>query len=125
MSIRDLLDLALADVTSAEERIEKIFEWHFDRAKTTSQWILGAAASLSISVLISISQKEWKLPTLTTTIILVCAAATGVYGAYILWQLRSLSRQFVAALKLYVKLAGVRAFIARYRGRAATARDQR
>jgi hypothetical protein len=125
LSIRDLLDLAVADVAGAEERIEKIFEWHFDRAKTISQWILGAAASLSISVLISISKQEWKLSAPFTTIILMCAVATGAYGAYNLWQLRSLSRQFVAALKLYSELTGIRAFVGRYRERVATAGDQR
>ena len=102
-----------------------MFEWQFDRAKTISQWVLGGAASLSISVLISVSQKEWKLPTLTTAIIVASALLTGVYGAYVLWQLRSLSRQFIAALKLYAALTGVKPFVARYRDRAATGKGQR
>ena len=119
LSIRDLIDLTLADVNSAEERIEKMFEWHFDRTKTVAQWVLGAAASLSISVIVSISKEEWKLEPDVTGFILVCAVATGAYGVYALWQLRWLCRQYVASLKLYSELTRIRAFVSRYRDRAA------
>ena len=53
LTIKDLLDLVVADVPDAPGRIQKIFEWHFDRVKTMAQWILGAAASLFVTSLIS------------------------------------------------------------------------
>lgn len=61
LTVKDLLDLVVADVPDASGRIEKIFEWHFERVKTTAQWVLGAAASLFVSSLIPFFKAELQL----------------------------------------------------------------
>jgi hypothetical protein len=118
LSIRNLMDMAAADLPDGEHAIEKMFEWHFDRVKTVSQWVLGAAASLSIVVIAALVEAKVKLPAWLITTIMVVATCSGAYGIYALRQLRSLNHHFVAALGLYAKLRGMRDFIRRYRATA-------
>ena len=115
LSMKELIDLVVAEVPQAETRIQKMFEWHFERVKITSQWVLAAAASLSISVLVAFFKAELKLVWWQTTLIVFLAVATATYGVYCLWQLRSLNRQFVAALKLYCEFKRMKTFLVEYR----------
>ena len=115
LSMKELIDLVVAEVPEAETRIQKMFEWHFERVKITSQWVLAATASLSISVLVAFFKAELKLVWWQTTLIVFLAVATATYGVYCLWQLRSLNRQFVAALKLYCEFKRMKTFLFEYR----------
>jgi hypothetical protein len=92
-----------------------MFEWHFDRVKTKAQWILGAAASLFVSSLIPFIKAELHLTWWQTTLLFLLAAGTASYGVYRLWQLRTLHREFVAALKLHCEIKEMRPFFFRYR----------
>ena len=115
LSIRDIIDLVTAQVPDAEARIQKVYEWHFERVKTTSQWILGAAASLFIAVLVAFFKAELKLVWWQNALIALFAIGTGTFGIYRLWQLRSIHRQFIAALKIYCEFKEIRSFLSRYR----------
>jgi sterol desaturase/sphingolipid hydroxylase (fatty acid hydroxylase superfamily) len=115
LSITHLIDLVVAEVPDAEERIQKMFEWHFERVMTLSRWILGAAASLVIAVLAAFFKAELQLACWQTGLIVLAALATGTYGVYRLWELRSVHRQFIAALKLFCELKEIRPFLIRYR----------
>lgn len=117
LSIKDLVDLVVADVPDGGDRIQKMYDWHFDRVMRTSQWILGIAASLFLSLAVSLFRAELQLPVWQIALVVVGALGTATYGLYRQWQLRSVHRQFVAALKLYCELKEMAPFIARYRGR--------
>ncbi len=115
LSMKELIDLVVAEVPDAETRIQKMFEWYFERVKITSQWILGATASLFISVLVAFFKAELQLVWWKTALIILFALSTATYGVYRLWQLRSLNSQFVATLKLYCEFKKMKTFITRYR----------
>ncbi len=61
LKIKDLIDLVIAETPNAEVRIEKIFEWHFERIKITSQWVLGIAATVSAAFLLAFFKAELKI----------------------------------------------------------------
>jgi len=115
LSMKELIDLVVAEVPEAETRIQKMFEWYFERVKIVSQWFLAAAASLSISVLVTFFRGGSKLVWWQNILVLFLAFATATPGLYRLRQLRSLNRQFVAALKLYSEFKKIKTFLIRYR----------
>lgn len=115
LAIKELIDLVIAEVPDPETKIQRMYEWHFERDMTITKWILGIAASLSISVLIAFFEAERGLVVWHATLVLLSALGTFTYGIYRLWQMRSLHRQFVSALKLLCELKKVEPFLARYR----------
>ena len=115
--IKDLVDLVVADVPEAEARIQRMFEWQFDRSMKICQWVFGFTASVSIAVAVAFLGTERDIAWWQVGAVLLFALATAIYGISTLWQLRSVHRQFVAALKLYCELKEIRPFIVRYRGR--------
>ena len=118
LEITQLIDLVVSDVPDAEGKIQKMFEWHYDRVMTLTQWILGATASLVVAVLVAFFRAELELLWWQTLIIFAAALGTGSYGIYRLFELRSLHKQYVAALKLYCGLKAMRPFLLRYRDAA-------
>jgi hypothetical protein len=104
LSIRDLLDMATADVDNAPERIEEMYRWHFEREMTAIKLTLGAAATLLATLVIAHFEGKIAAPRWQTIGALAGAFLTGSYGAYRYWQLRRIQRQFVAALRLYTAL---------------------
>lgn len=117
LSIKDLVDLVVADVPEAEARIQRMFEWQFDRSMTICQWVFGFTASLFVAVAVAFFRAELEVPWWQIGAVVLAALGTGTYGLFRLWQLRSVHQQFVAALKLYCELKQIRPFIVRYRGR--------
>jgi hypothetical protein len=115
LTIRDLLDLVIADVPKGPERIEKMFEWHFERVKTAAQWTLGAAASVVVASMVPLLKAELLLTWWQTVLLILSALGTASYGVLRLWQLRILHREFVAALRLHAELKEMRSFFLKYR----------
>lgn len=111
----DLLDLVEAEVDEAESKITKMFDWHYDRVKTTAQWILGAAASLVISLVIAYSKDELAVSNLAAALMLGAAVVFLGVGIFRMWRLSKLQREFVAALSLLSKVKRIRSFVVRYR----------
>lgn len=116
ISIKDLADLVVSNIPEADSRIEKIFDWHFQRDTMITKWILGAAASLAVSLFIAFYKSEnapnWQVTCLLCTLPL----ATSSYGIYRLVQMRSIHKQFVSALRIYNDLKRIKPFIEKYRG---------
>lgn len=115
IAVKDLIDLVVSEVPDVELKIQKMFDWHFERVKITSQWLLGASASLFISVLIAFSRNEVEIDLLQIAGILLGGVSVGAYGLYLIMRLRSLQTQFVAALKLHAEFKRIRPFILLYR----------
>ena len=115
--IKDLADLVVADVPEAEARIQRMFEWQFDRSMKICQWVFGFTASLSIAVAVAFFNSELDMTWWQVGAVVLFALGTAIYGILRLWELRFVHRQFVAALKLYSELKEIRPFIVRYRGR--------
>lgn len=104
-----------SDVPDAETKIQKMYEWHFEKVKMISQFSIGAAASLFISTIITFLQTTPQIDLWKISIILIMALSTAIYGAYRLYQLRSLHRQYGAALKLLSEFKRISPFLVRYR----------
>ena len=115
IAIRDIIDLVASEVPNAESRIEKMFDWHFQRDMTITKWVLGAAASLSVAVLVAFSKAELNLSLWQIIIVAACALASSTYGIYRIVRIRSLHRQFVSTLKLHSEFSRIRPFIRPYR----------
>ena len=114
-TIRDIIDLVVAEVPEPEARLEKMFEWHFQRVQTIAHWFLTTTAALLVAVLVGAFGADWQLSLWQTGLILLCAIATASYGLYLLWKLRALAAQFVASLKLLSEFRSIRPFLLRYR----------
>ena len=53
IQLRQLIDLVAGDVNDSESRIEKVFEWRFERDLVVVRWLLGIAASLALAVVVA------------------------------------------------------------------------
>ena len=115
IAIKDIIDLVDSNVPDAELRIEKMFDWHFQRDMTITKWVLGAAASLSVAVLVAFSKAELNLSWWEMIVIAICALASSTYGIYRIVRIRSLHSQFISTLKLSSEFNRIRPFIRRYR----------
>ena len=115
LTIRDLIDLVVADVTDSEERIQKMFEWYFERQKTTSQWLLGLAATLTASMLFGLFRNELLLEFWQITLLITGIVVVFIWGLSVVRKLSRIQSQFVATLKLYSELTEIRPFLQRYR----------
>jgi hypothetical protein len=115
LQIKDLIDIVVSDVPEPENRIEKIYEWHFDRVKNYSQWIIGFAATLSIAFIASVFNANVSMPLWAIFTISFLIFGSVTFGIYSLWQLRSLHKQYLASLRLYAELKKFKSFIIRYR----------
>jgi hypothetical protein len=114
IAISDLASLVLADVPEVDSRIQEMFNWYFSRNMAITKWVLGAAASLTISGLIALFKAEIK-PNLWQSIILVALPIlTSIYGFYRLSKIRRIHTEFVAALRIYNDLRQIRRFLVKY-----------
>jgi hypothetical protein len=110
--IRDLLDLVASGAPDAENRIEAIFSWEFDRSMSAARFLLGFAGSLFIALLVSTLQGQlgfWRGLSgfLLTTL-------PGIYGAIRLRRTRDHGSKYLAALRLHAQLRGMAPFLRRY-----------
>ena len=79
ITLKEIIDLVDSDVPEAELRIEKMFDWHFQRDMTITKWVLGAAASLSVAVLVAFSKAELNLKWWQILIVGVCALSSHLW----------------------------------------------
>ncbi|MCH7592757.1 MAG: hypothetical protein IH989_08270 [Planctomycetes bacterium] len=115
VSLLELIDLVYGDVEEAESRIQKLFEWRFERDMNIAKWALGLAASLIIAVLVAFFRGGSDVTGRELGIGLAIAFASATYGIFAIVQLRSVNREFIAALVLYSRFRSIRAFIRLYR----------
>jgi len=115
ITLKELVDLAVAAVPEPDNRIEKMFEWHFERELTITKWLLGAAASIFVAMLISYYKQEFNVSTWQIIIGIIIVLASFSYGIYRLLKLRNIHKQFVSALKLLKELTNIAPFLQVYR----------
>lgn len=115
ITLKELVDLAVADISEPNDRIEKMFEWHFERELTITKWLLGAAASIFVAMLISYYKQEFNVSTWQIILGIIIVLASFSYGIYRLWRLRNIHKQFVSALKLLKELTNIAPFLQAYR----------
>ncbi|MEI2360505.1 hypothetical protein [Priestia megaterium] len=118
INIHDLMDLILADVPDSDEKIQKMFEWHFDRLKTLSTWILGTSITTVVAVFVSYMRTNSSMSGWYVIATLLLGLCTSCYGIYLLWVLRKLNKQFINSLKLHSKLSKMKKFIVKYQEKA-------
>lgn len=115
ISIKDLANLVVSEVPEADSRIEKLFDWHFQRDTMISKWILGVAASLGVSILAAFFKADISPNWWQTCLLVALPMATSSYGIFRIIHMRSIHRQFFAALRIYNDLKRIKPFISRYR----------
>lgn len=104
LTVRQLLDLATAEVPDASEHLKKAFEWHFERSMTGVKLLFGVAGSLLVA-LIAAALKEhievtwWQLA--------ILGASALIFASMGIWRFqatRAVYRQYFAALQLLREL---------------------
>ena len=114
ISVKELSDLVVAEVPDPESRVQRMFEWHFERDMTLAKAFLGAAASIAIAVAVALFKNEvqvawwWVLAVVTSSV--VCF----VIGMNRFRRLRNIHKQFVDALKLQHELQQIASFLRSY-----------
>lgn len=115
ITLKELIDIAVSEVPTPDDRIEKMFEWHFERELTITKWLLGAAASIFVAMLISYYKKEFDVELWQIILGILFVLFSFSYGIYRLYRLRNIHKQFVAALTLMKELLNIVPFIKTYR----------
>ncbi len=115
LTIRNLIDLVISDTQDGETRIEKMFEWHYDRQKTLVQWLLGAAASLLVAVVVALTTTNVQLEIWEAVSLFIAVAFLGFWGLWLIYRLRRIQSQFISTLRLFAELKAIKTFINRYR----------
>ena len=115
LKIKDLIDLVAADVPDAEKRIEKMYDWHFEKIKVLYQLSLGISASLFVSIIVAYLQSNIKMDIWIIFFTLIMASCPAIYGVVRFHNLKMIHRQYVVAMKIYKELEGIRPFILLYR----------
>jgi formate dehydrogenase maturation protein FdhE len=58
LHVGDVLDLASAQSADAEDRLEKLFEWDFERTMTTVRLLFAAAGSLLVALFAALFKED-------------------------------------------------------------------
>jgi predicted lysophospholipase L1 biosynthesis ABC-type transport system permease subunit len=100
LQVADVLDLAAIDSEDAEDRLQKVFEWDFERTMTSIRLVFGAAGSVVVALLAALFRPDSELKTWHIVAILGFAGVLAIVGVSMLWRMRTNHRRFVAALQL-------------------------
>jgi len=113
--ISDLIDLVHAEAAEPEKRLEKMFEWQIQRQLEIAKWVLGAAASLGVGVVIASTSSSAKLTTTHWILAGVAIVILGSFGAFQFVRCRQFSECYLSSIVVLGHLAKLRPFISRYR----------
>jgi len=113
--ISELIDLASEDIKDAEEKVQKTFDWYFDKTIMTIKGTFGAAVSIIIALVISYFKKEFKVGDNEIFIALGFSLATVSYGMYKMFQLSRITKEYLDAIKLLNDFKKIRPFLSLYR----------
>ncbi|MED3066166.1 hypothetical protein P4310_11480 [Bacillus thuringiensis] len=116
LSIQEIVELVIAETPDAEDRIQKMYEWHFESVKSLSQWCLGASVSIIVGFFVALFKSTtsngpswWQV-----LLVIILVSSTACYGLYLKWKLKSINKQYVSALKLFAEVKEIKTFISRY-----------
>jgi hypothetical protein len=115
IKIVDLIDLASEDIEDADGKIEKAFDWYYNKKTMIIKGTIGASASLVVALGISYFKKEFKVSENELLWALVFSIATASYGFYNMFQLRQITREYISAIRLFNDLKQIRPFLSLYR----------
>lgn len=115
ISIRELIDLVTAQVSDSESRIQRVYEWHFEREMTICKWVLGVAVSLGIAFIVGLLKENSAIGFGTTVVVVTAITFTAAYGFFRLHRMRAIHQQFIASLRLHAELSKVGPFLRKYR----------
>jgi hypothetical protein len=104
LTIRHLLDLAIARVPGAEERIEQMFRWYTDRSMSLVTALFGLAGSLFVALLVAVFEGKVSSPAEVLLGILFDLVIVEV-GLVALWRLEQINAEFVSTIELYSRIA--------------------
>jgi hypothetical protein len=120
LRVADVLDLAAVDSDAAEDRLQKLFEWDFERTMTSVRLVFGAAGSVVVALLAALFRPDSSLKTWHIATILGFAGVLALVGIGMLWRMRTNHRQFVAALQLLTAAADLGPLLRLYRSGGAS-----
>ena len=115
ISIRELIDLVTAQVSDSESRIQRVYEWHFEREMTICKWVLGLAVSLGLSLLVALFKPGSTVSSWQAVVWAVSIIFTAAYGLFRLQRMRAIHKQFIASLRIHAELSKVGPFLRKYR----------
>jgi hypothetical protein len=106
LTIRHLLDMAMAGVPRPEDRIEQMFRWHVERSMSLVTAAFALAGSLFVALLVAalngkVSSAAEVLLGLLFDLVIVEVAL------WRLLRLATINRDYVAALELYARIASL------------------
>jgi hypothetical protein len=115
LEVADVLDLAAAQSSDAEERLQKLFEWDFERTMTSVRLLFAVAGSLLIALLAALIHDDAKLEIWHIATIVGSAGLLAAVAWSMLRRTRELHREFLAALGLLNSAQRLGPLLARYR----------
>lgn len=116
LQVADVLDLAAAESSDAEDRLQKVFEWDFERTMTSARLLFAAAGSVIAVMLAALLRVDSVLTAWHVFVFTASSAVLAISGMVILWRIRKLHREFLAALQLLNSAKRLGPLLARYRG---------
>jgi hypothetical protein len=117
LRVSDVLDLAAAQSADSEARLEKLFEWDFERTMTSIRLLFGAAGSIVVALLATLFREDSALKAWHIAVISGSAAVLALIGAVLLWRARTVHRQYLASLQLLNSAQELGPLLANYRAR--------
>lgn len=115
ITIRELIDLVTAQVSDSESRIQRVYEWHFEREMTICKWVIGGAVSLGIAFIVGLLKENSAIDFGTTIVVVTAIIFTAIYGFVRLHRVRAIHKQFIASLRLHAELSKAGSFLRKYR----------
>lgn len=97
LNMNDLLDLTY--IPDAEARLEKLFDWHFERHKIVVEAALVSFGAIFAGLLVAYLSADVDLAQFVMASLYVLIGL-GAMGALAYWELHSLKKDFLTALQI-------------------------
>jgi hypothetical protein len=104
LTVKQLLELATADVPDAASHLKQAFEWHFERSMTGVKLLFGVAGSLLVALIAAALKEHIEVAWWELAIIGASTIVFTVVGYMRFQATRGVYRQYFAALQLLREL---------------------
>jgi hypothetical protein len=115
INIKQIIDLATQDISNPEAELKKAYEWYHERKIMIIKGTTSIALTLIISLLISYYKSEIKVDNFSLMIAIICSFLSMSYGIYELYQIKKISKKYIASITLLNKFKKIKPFISLYR----------
>ena len=99
-TINHLAMLSYASEDKGQERLHELVEWRVQRATTVAKATVGAAASFSTALVLSLFKNELHIASAVLAVALVLSLLSASFGIYTMRRLASLSSDYSVLLVL-------------------------